>query len=282
MRTFLGILVSAVLGLSACNMVDSQRNRSGTGDVTYSYTCLDSAVGGSETNRVISRTTGIIRDIAVSKKEITDEVESNYGDEFHKDAIESKTFTLLNDPAINAQLTTILKELLATREKPTGIRYSIHLLEDKQINAFTFGGYIYLTKAMYDKISRTPELLYSIIGHEIGHSEKGHIKRTIQELELSGRLFGDRGMTYFQLKKLLAGSFNQKNELEADYYGIDLTNSLGHSLCSTVTFWREMAEGENQYSRLEDFFRTHPFSGLRAQCLQDHIEQNFGASCATK
>jgi Zn-dependent protease with chaperone function len=135
---------------------------------------------------------------------------------------------------------------------------------------------------MYDKIKGNTDLLYSIIGHEMGHSERGHIKQTIQEIELSGKIFGDAGMTYFQLKKLLAGSFNQKNELEADYYGIDLTNSLDKELCSTVAFWRDMAKKENDYSKLEDFFRTHPFSGLRAQCLQDHIERNFGVGCATK
>jgi predicted Zn-dependent protease len=280
-RLFISTAILA-FGLYACNMVDSQHTPKSTDNVTYSYSCLDSAVGGSATNRVISRTTGFIRDMAVSKKEVTDAVQSDYGDAFHKDAVQSKTFVLLNDPVINKQLQTILTNLLAVREKPSAIRYSIHLIDDKQINAFTFGGYIYLTRAMYDKIKGTPDLLYSIIGHEIGHSEKGHIKQTIQELELSGKLFGDRGMTYFQLKKLLAGSFNQKNELEADYYGIDLTNSLDQNLCATVTFWREMAESENQYSRLEDFFRTHPFSGLRAQCLQDHIQQNFAVGCSTK
>jgi hypothetical protein len=49
-----------------------------------------------------------------------------------------------------------------------------------------------------------------------------------------------------------------------------------------VAFWRDMSKGENGYSRLEDFFRTHPFSGLRAQCLQDHIERNFDQNCSVK
>jgi predicted Zn-dependent protease len=279
MRIIFSAVAVLALGLTACNLVDSKQAPKSTENVTYSYTCLDSAVGGSAANKAIGRTTGFIRDIAVSKKSITDEKQSEYGDAFHKDAIESKTFVLLNDPAIQAQLQKVLTDLLAAREKPSDIRYSIHLIDDKQINAFTFGGYIYLTKAMYDKIKADPDLLYSIIGHEMGHSEKGHIKQTIQELELSGKLFGDKGATYFGLKKLLAGSFNQKNELEADYYGIDLTNSLDKNLCSTVSFWKEMASGENSYSKLEDFFRTHPFSGLRAQCLQGHIEQNFGVSC---
>lgn len=273
-------LLTVAAGLTACNLVESKNSRHKPENMTYSYTCLDTAVGGSATGKAISKTTGFIRDIAVSKKAITDEVQSDYGDVFHKDAVESKTFVLLNDPAIKAQLQTVLDDLLAARENPSGVRYSIHLLDDEEINAFTFGGYIYLTKAMYDKIKSNPDLLYSIIGHEIGHSEKGHIKQTIQELELSGKLFGDRGLTYFQLKKLLAGSFNQKNELEADYYGIDLTSSLDKNLCATVSFWKEMAQSENQYSRLEDFFRTHPFSGLRAQCLQDHIERNFDVRCA--
>lgn len=280
-RFFLAISVAA-FGITSCNLVESKEGRKDTSNVTYSYTCLDTAVGGGQTKNVIRKTTGIIRDLAVSKKDITDSVQSNYGDAFHKDALESKTFVMLNDPAINAQLQTILKDLLAVREAPSGIRYSIHLIDDKQINAFTFGGYIYLTKAMYDKIKDNTDLLYSIIGHEIGHSEKGHIKQTIQELELSGKLFGDNGMTYFQIKKLLTGSFNQRNELEADYYGIDLTNQLDKNLCATVAFWKEMAESENSYNRLEDFFRTHPFSGLRAQCLQDHIQQNFGANCSAR
>ena len=263
-------------------MVDSANTPKGSGKVTYSYACLDSAVSGSGTNRAISRTTGFIRDLAVSKKEITDAVQNEYGDAFHKDAIESKTFVLLDDPAIQAQLQRVLNDLLAARENPSGINYSIYLIDDKQVNAFTFGGHVYLTKAMYDKCKGNTDLLYSIIGHEVGHSEKGHIKKTIQEMELSEKLFGSEGMTYYQLKQLLAGSFNQKNELEADYYGIDLANRLNKNLCATVSFWKDMAKSENDYSKLEDFFRTHPFSSLRAQCLEDHLQQNFGIDCSRK
>jgi hypothetical protein len=40
-----------------------------------------------------------------------------------------------------------------------------------------------------------------------------------------------------------------------------------------------MASKENNYNQLEDFFRTHPFSNLRAQCLTDHIRTNFGKDC---
>jgi predicted Zn-dependent protease len=88
-------------------------------------------------------------------------------------------------------------------------------------------------------------------------------------------------MTFFQLKKLLTAATNQKNELEADYYGINLTNDLGYDVCTAVAFWKEMASNENSYSQMEDFFRTHPFSGLRAQCLSNHISNNFKKDCGT-
>lgn len=249
--------------------------------MTYSYTCMDSAVSGNKTNRAISRTTDIIRDLAVNDESITDDVQNQYGEAFHKDALETKTFVLLNDANINSQLQKVMNDLLAERENPSKINYAIYLLDDKQINAFTFGGRIYVTRAMYDKCKGSTALLYSIVGHEIGHSEKGHIKKTIQEMMLTNKIFGENnGDFFFYIKRLLTGAFNQKNELEADYYGTDLTYRLNQDVCSAVTFWKDMAQSENEYSKLEDFFRSHPFSNLRAQCLQDHIERNFGNRCS--
>jgi Zn-dependent protease with chaperone function len=113
---------------------------------------------------------------------------------------------------------------------------------------------------MYDKCGGKTALLYSIIGHEIGHSEKGHIKKTIQEMELSNKIFGGRdGGFFFTIKKMLTGSFNHRNELEADYYGIDLTYRLNQDVCSAVAFWKEMGKNENSYNKLEIFFVVTPF-----------------------
>ena len=108
--------------------------------MTYSYSCLDSAVTGNQSNRIANRANDIIRDLAVDADDITDAVQNQYGEAFHQDALESKTFTLLNDPAINTQLQKAMNDLLAVRENPSGIKYFIYLLDDKQINAFTFGG----------------------------------------------------------------------------------------------------------------------------------------------
>jgi predicted Zn-dependent protease len=281
MRIFY-VLYLALIGLaSTCNMSVENGTKQLPKNMDYSYSCLDSAVSGSETSRVISNTTSIIRNLAIKQKDITDSVQNQWGNAFHKDAIETKTFSLINDAAISAQLQKVLSDLLAVRDNPSKIKYTIYLLNDSAINAFTFGGHIYLTKAMYDKCKSNTDLLYSIIGHEIGHSEKGHIKKTIQEMMITDNIFGeDKGASAFQILKTLTGSFNQKNELEADFYGIDLAYKLDKDVCATVNFWNEMAKSEDAYNKLEDLFRTHPFSKLRAKCLQNHIETNFHRDCS--
>ncbi|MBD0332796.1 MAG: M48 family metalloprotease, partial [Chitinophagaceae bacterium] len=68
-------------------------------------------------------------------------------------------------------------------------------------------------------------------------------------MQLSAKVFGEEnGATAFYIPGLLTASFNQRNELEADYYGTDLTYRLNQDVCAAVAFWREMAAKENQYS----------------------------------
>jgi predicted Zn-dependent protease len=279
------ILAAFMASLASCDISlngspgDDPRPR----EMSYSYACVDSSVAGSRVNRTLGRAGDLIRDIAVDEKNITDKMQNEYGDMFHKEVIESKTFVLLKNAAIQSKLEKTMNELLEVRTEPSQIKYSIYALDDTTVNAFTFGGRIYMTKAMYDRCIKRPALLYAIIGHEIGHSEKGHIKKTIQELMLANKIFGEEnGASVFQIKKLLTGSFNQKNELEADYFGTDLTYALNQDVCAAVDFWKEMAMMENRYNQLEDFFRSHPFSSLRAECLQSHIAKNFKRPCTGK
>ncbi|GAA4340170.1 M48 family metallopeptidase [Flaviaesturariibacter amylovorans] len=271
-----------LLLLAACNQIDRAigNDDSKRKDATnYSYACLDSSLAGNRTGRTIERATNVIRDLAVSKKTITDSLETTYGEAFHRDMLAEGGMKLIGDAALDTRLNTALHRLLEQRTDPSGIRYVAYAVEDTVVNAFTFGGRIYITRGMLNRVAQDEALLYAIIGHEVGHSEAGHIKATIQDMALSEKLFGNNGTTFFELKRLLTASFNQKNELEADYYGINLTNRLGFDLCTVVTFWKEMASRENPYNKVEDFFRTHPFSDARAECLAGHIRTNFGKDC---
>ncbi len=97
-------------------------------------------------------------------------------------------------------------------------------------------------------------------------------------MKASKKFFGEWGEKFFLAKRILTGSFNHKNELEADYFGLDLTWKLGYYICAIRTFWDDMAKGEKHIAIL-DFLRTHPYSDTRSKCLENHIANNFKVEC---
>lgn len=271
------------LFISSCNlMTDSPEDNDLTGKerdlppkMVYSYDCIKDS--GSLTE-VLDKADNILTKVSTFNIEVTDQEQVEFGEQFMKESIENKSFIIDSTDPVNARLDTILVNLVKERIKPTGITYEIYLLKDTAtINAYTVGGKIFITKAMINKCTGDDQL-YAIIGHEIGHNEKGHIKNGIRQMKASKKFFGEWGDMFFMAKRLLTGSFNHKNELEADYYGLDLAWKLGYDICAIRTFWDDMAKGEER-STILDFLRTHPFSDTRSKCLVSHIRNNFKVVC---
>ncbi|MBC7934056.1 MAG: M48 family metalloprotease [Rhizobacter sp.] len=245
-------------------------------NMSYSYDCLKD--DSSKVSDMWGKADNLINKVVTYDIEVTDEEQTKYGDTFLIESKKDKKFIIDDQDPVNEKLQTILKELLQERAKPTGIEYQIFLLKDTAtINAYTVGGKIFITTAMLNKC-KNDDQLYAIIGHEIGHNEKGHIKASLKQLKASREFFGEWGEALMSIKKLLTGSFNQKNEMEADYYGLDLSWKLGYDVCAIKSFWDDLAKGEKKEEWF-DFFRTHPYSDTRSKCLTAHIEKNFEVEC---
>lgn len=277
------LLLLASLFILSCGELSGDKNKETKGTVRdlpknmrYQYDCLKD--DSSSVADLWGKADNIINKIATYDIEVTDEEQVKYGDTFLIESMKDKKFIIDNAAPVNTKLQTILKDLVQERPDPSGIEYKIFLLEDTAtINAYTVGGKIFITTAMISKC-KNDDQLYAIIGHEIGHNEKGHIKASLKQLKASRELFGEWGEALLSIKKLLTGSFNQKNELEADYYGLDLSWKLGKDICAIKTFWDDLAKGEEREDWF-DFFRTHPYSDTRSKCLTTHIKKNFGVDC---
>ena len=242
----------------------------------YAYECIKKDSGSL--SGVLNKADDIIGKVATFNIEVSDREQVAFGEKFLAEASKDANFKIDSTSPANDKLNAILNDLLRKRRKPTDITYRIYLLADPElINAYTVGGKIFITTAMLNKCTNDDQL-YAIIGHEIGHNEKGHIKTAIKQMKASKKFFGDWGDLFYAAKKILTGSFNQKNELEADYFGLDLTWMLGYDVCAIRSFWDEMAKGEERDDVL-DFLRTHPFSDTRSQCLVSHIRKNFKVGC---
>lgn len=267
----------------ACNEFDnksgnedtSEHGRKLPGNMKYSFDCLKTDSSESD---FAEKADEFIGKLVTLNIDVSDEEQMKYGDTFLLESVKNKQFKIAERHPQQFKLDTILRHLVAQRTKPTDIEYKLFVLDDdKTINAFTVGGKILITTAMLNKV-KNDDQLYAIIGHEIGHNEKGHIKASLKQVKAGKRLFGDWGEVAVALKRLLTGSFNQKYELEADYYGLDLTWKAGYDVCAIQSFWEELAKGE-QKEDWYDFFRTHPYSDVRSKCLHNHMQQNFKLDC---
>jgi predicted Zn-dependent protease len=252
------------------------RERKLPSKMVYSFDCLKS--DSNKVSEIWGKADDLLSKVATFNIEVTDQEQMRFGDTFLVESLKDKNFIIDSLDPVNQKLQNILADLVSERTKPTDIDYTIYLLKDTGlVNAYTVGGKIFITTAMLNKC-KNDDQLYAIIGHEIGHNEKGHIKSTLKQLKASNKFFGEWGGAFLSIKRVLTGSFNQKNELEADYYGLDLSWKLGYDICAIRSFWDEMAKSE-VHDEMFDFFRTHPYSDTRSSCLVNHISKNFDVQC---
>jgi predicted Zn-dependent protease len=188
-----------------------------------------------------------------------------------------KELKVYSDGERVSKLKAILSKLKSKIEYPRGFTYSIYLLESKDINAFTCGGKIFITTGMYYFCKNDSEFS-AIIGHEIAHNELKHINQQLSKYKTANS-FGSVGNMSILVGNLFTTSFNQKNEVHCDFYGINLMQKCGYLVCSAVNIWQRMAENEGENTQVDSFFSTHPYSSKRMTCCKNHIESNFSIVC---
>jgi len=187
-----------------------------------------------------------------------------------------KTYKFSEDTKKLKALNILLNNLLDARPAShRDLTYEIYLLESDEVNAFTFGGKIFVSQGIIDKCETVSELAF-IIGHEIGHNEVRDINRTLVRIKAAGE-FGEIANV---VKQLSTVSWNQFNEFRADGYGLNLTYTAGYDPCTAAAFWEKLADlFKEAPDDFEKMFRTHPYSKDRANCARAHIKRVFGIDC---
>ncbi len=245
-------------------------------NVVTSYECMQDGTGFSDFINIANMVKS--GSIEMTGVEVTDEEESTFGDEYYETMKSSGEYTFIENGAMLESLTKMLENLLWCRATPTGITYKIHLLKDDVVNAYTAGGHVYMTTGIIDYCETISEIAF-IIGHEIGHNEKGHLKLMLKELKVARGIAGDFGDMAVAMQKFLTPSFNQLNEVEVDCYGADLAYAAGYDPCEGIKVWKRMSQEEGEYDVFNNFFRSHPYSTVRYDCLMSPINYNYALKC---
>ena len=247
-------------------------------DVTYNFGCLASS-GDVRSNEAIfkfgeftrnSQNT-ILNDIQITLSE-----EKEAGDDLIEHYKEKYTFK--NNGSEYFKLNRIMKDLVKRLANPRGIDYEIHFVDDTIINVFTLGGHIVFFKGMYD-FCETDSEIASIISHEISHNELGHSTLALKKQKMANNwgIFGQIALT---MESMVTTSFNQKQETEADLFGMDIMYPTLYQNCDAINLWSRMSNQEHDFNLAENFFRSHPYSRNRANCVEHHLESNYNKKCS--
>ena len=151
--------------------------------------------------------------------------------------------------------------------------YRFHVIQDKEINAFSGpGGHVYVTTALMN-LANDDELA-SVLAHEVGHVVARHSLKTIQQSNTLGglaNLFGSiTGIAGDSVKELgtaaaqiVAGGLlavhNREEEREADYLGIHAAAKAGFNPQGMETMFQKIQKiGEKDADLLGAIFADHP------------------------
>ncbi|MDD5571743.1 MAG: M48 family metallopeptidase [Bacteroidales bacterium] len=236
-------------------------------NIKFSYDCLL-----TDAMAQAAFTTNNMEVVAVKMApgEITAEEENKFGQQVYDEVIKTKK-EITTGPVYDA-LKKMTNDLLACRpDNHSKLVYTVHLMDDTVVNAYTAGGQIFVNTGLI-KYCKTTSELACIIAHEIGHDEKGHINLILKRIKVAGR-FGEVLLT---IKQITTPSFNQFNEHEVDCYGADLAYAAGYDPRAGAKLWQRMAKDRNeQESKLAKFLMSHPYSKERYECMKTHIKDNY-------
>ena len=196
------------------------------------------------------------------------------------DAIKSRIAETLTSLTQEEQvIVNYLNALVAFSTKESGKPYEYAVfLVDGSPNAFACpGGVICITKALLGILENEAELM-AILGHEIGHIERGHLFDAARG-EMLRRKTLENSLTTYALDTihlLAALTFSKTQEDEADEYGFRMLLKQGYNPFAMSTSFEKLL-GQHSHHRmptdpLHDFFSTHPHTELRIEKFRSRAQ----------
>lgn len=244
-------------------------------NVTYDFTCMNNNPDNEIINGLgdFKRTTDeiFLSDIKVS---LDDEVKMG------NDILKSyqSQYTVLSRGEIVNYLKNILNDLTSRIAKPRGFNYQIYYVKGKPDNVVTSGGKIFVFEKFYNRFKNSSEVA-AVLAHEIAHNEIGHLTSYVKKQKAADD-FGVFGEIFLELERAFTPpSFNQKQEVQADLFGIDLVQASSYDSCSSLDFWTRLAKNERQYDSFDNLLSSHPYSNNRTRCIKNHLKSNYNYTC---
>jgi hypothetical protein len=206
------------------------------------------------------------------------------------------------DPAFNQYFQKVIKKIMKNNPALVQKNYQFKILDNYEFNAFAVPPrFVYINKGLLYYLNSEAELM-AVIGHEIGHLEKEHVRHQIEGQDtanvFSGLVGGIAGVSSILLtgNDYLSGvaynithtagtfsnmHFSRENEFESDAYGAEILQNCGYSAFYAYVVQNKMRllfESQAGNANQADFFASHPPSLERGDKLKDHFQIDINQS----
>lgn len=196
------------------------------------------------------------------------------------------------DMLLNAYITAIVQRLAAVA-RPRPFTYSIRVVKDPNINAFTFGGgVLYVNAGLLARMENEAQLAM-VLAHEIAHVTESHVTKGIEaryDLQLLGGLAGEAAAASGKVKlspTLLQKSYEytmnaavsghgRTSESEADVVGLDYLVKAGYDPREAPGTFQQLLKEYGDQTALQNFFYgDHPTNKSRIEKLTGLVESKY-------
>lgn len=172
---------------------------------------------------------------------------------------------------------------------------SIHLVNNRTLNAFVAGGQrMFFFTGLLERVEH-PGQLKGVIAHETGHIAGGHLAATQEALKnastrsIIGFLLGAAaavasggkggaaviaGSSSFAQKSFL--KYNRAQESSADQAAMTYLDNVGSSGRGMLEFLEILGESDQiNYGNIDPYWRSHPISSARVSALQTRLKDSI-------
>lgn len=184
-------------------------------------------------------------------------------------------FGVLQSADAHTYVTTVGLLLASASERPK-LTWTFVVLDTDGVNAFAApGGFVHVTRGLLAMLRNEAELA-TVLGHEIAHVSKRHTITAIRQgraVDLgTDQTFGNQPILDWVSDKayssIIENAFDRNDEIEADTYGLGLSQSLGYAPRALPDFLTRLDDRNKDQPRRNGLFASHPDTKARLDRIQ--------------